>query len=94
MKLIHQRNLVFVGTKNGQPIIHWPGVALGYIVFLAALIAAGALGWGTLSLAVGANFANGLGAVIAVAFGSAAAVMAVVVNGTLLRSAAELPALD
>ena len=94
MKLIHQHNLIFVGTKNSQPVVHWTGVALGYLVFLAALVVAGTLGWYLLSLATGANFTQGLAGVIALSFGSAAAVLAVVVNGALRRSSSELPALD
>ncbi|MDX1952426.1 MAG: hypothetical protein SFY81_09585 [Verrucomicrobiota bacterium] len=94
MKLVHQHNLIFVGTRNGQQVVHWPGVALGYLLFLAALIVAGALGWYLLSLAIGADFIRGLAAVIAVSFGSAGAAMAAVVTGTLRRSSSELPALD
>ena len=94
MKVINQHNLIFVGIRSGQPVIHWPGVALGYVVFLAAIFLAGTLGWYFLSLAAGADFIQGLGAVTATSFSSAGAVIAVIVSRSISRPSSKMAALD
>jgi hypothetical protein len=94
MKLIHQRNLVFVGNRNSRATVQWAGVAIGFAAFVIALTAASMFGWYVLSLITGANFGGGLAACFSLSIGGAAAAVIIVVNGTLRRPLSELPSLD
>jgi hypothetical protein len=94
MKILHQRNIVFVGTRNGRAAVQWTGVAIGFAVFAIALAAASLFGWYLLALMTGAEFTHSLAACVSVAIGGAAAVVTTVVTGSLRRPLKDLPSLE
>lgn len=94
MKLPHPKNLVFVGTRNGIATVQWGGVAIGYCIFVVALVAASLLGWYSLAVLSGADFTRGLASCFAVSTCGAAAVVTTVVTGSLRRPLSDLPSLD
>jgi hypothetical protein len=94
MKLLHRRNIVFVGVRNGQATIFWPGVTVGFGIFAFALAVAGMLGWYLLTLATGADFHSGVAVIIAMCGISAGTAVTSSVTGNLKRPLTELPSLD
>jgi len=94
MKLLRQRNIVFVGARNGRAAVQWTGVAIGFAVFAIALAAASMFGWFLLTRMTGADFTRSLAVCVSVSIGGAAAVVTTVVTGSLRRPLSELPSLD
>jgi len=94
MKLLHQRNIVFVGARNGRVAVQWTGVAIGFAVFAVAIAAASLFGWYLLALMTGAEFSHSLAACVSISIGGAAAVVTTVVTSSLRRPVSDLPSLD
>jgi hypothetical protein len=94
MKLLHQRNIVFVGARNRHAAVQWTGVAIGFAVFAIAIAAASLFGWYLLALMTGAEFSHGLAACVSISIGGAAAVVTTVVTSSLRRPVSDLPSLD
>jgi hypothetical protein len=94
MKPLHQRNIIFVGARNGRAAVQWTGVALGFAVFVVAIAAASLIGWYLLALMTGAEFTRGLAACVSITLGGATAVVTTVVTSSLRRPLSDLPSLD
>ena len=94
MKLLHRRNIVFVGVRKGQATIFWSGVTVGFGIIAIALAVAGMLGWYLLTLATGADFHSGVAVIIAMCGISAGTAVTSSVTGNLNRPLNELPPLD
>ena len=94
MKLLHRRNIVFVGVRKGKATIFWPGVTVGFAIFAIALAVAGMLGWYLLTLATGADFHSGIAVIIAMSGISAGTAVTSSVTGNLKRPVNELASLD
>jgi hypothetical protein len=94
VKLRHQKTIVFVGIRNGQPAICWTGVCVGYGIFTIALTAAGLLGWYLLTLATGADFSRDLAFVIAFSIISVGTAVTSSITSSMKRPLNELPPID